>query len=136
MVCLRLVPYQQMSLASQPFHKLQPRFYGPYEILAMIGLVAYKLKLPETSKLHPVFHVSCLKKHLGATVQPISPLPIITDAGIIQDVPLAILDRRMIKKGNTAIIEFLVHWKNHSAEEATWGPYSDLRIQFPEVVHL
>lgn len=51
LVYLRLVLYQQMSLASHPFHKLQPRFFGPFEVLAKIGMVTYKLKLPKNSKL-------------------------------------------------------------------------------------
>ncbi|CAN6697643.1 unnamed protein product [Malus baccata var. baccata] len=82
-VYLRLVPYLHKSLASHSFHKLQPHFYGPFEILAKIGVVAYKLKLPDSSKLHPVFHVSCLKKHLGSTVHPTIPLHVITEVGIL-----------------------------------------------------
>lgn len=88
LVYLRLVPYQQMSLAFHPFHKLQPRFFGPFEVLAKIGIVAYKLKLPENSKLL-VFHVSCLKKHLGPVIQPTIQLLVLTDDGILQDVPVA-----------------------------------------------
>ena len=43
--------------------KLNPRYIRPFEILARIGLVAYKLKLPhELSNIHPTFHVSNLKK--------------------------------------------------------------------------
>lgn len=42
-VYLRLVPYQHLSLASHPFHKLQPSFYGPFQVLAKVGPVAYKL---------------------------------------------------------------------------------------------
>lgn len=94
-VYLRLVPYQYMSISSHLVHKLQPKFYGPFEILAKVGIIAYKLKLFDTSKLHPVFHVSCLKKHLGDQVQSSVQLPI---TGILQDVPMAILDRRMVKK--------------------------------------
>ncbi|TQD73411.1 hypothetical protein C1H46_041056 [Malus baccata] len=101
-VYLRLVLYQYMSLGSHSFHKLQPQFYGPFEVLAKVGLVAYKLKLTETSKLHPVFHVSCLNKHLGIQIQPTMPLPVITDSGVLQEVPVAILDRRLVKKGHAA----------------------------------
>lgn len=63
-VYLRLVPYQYTLLVAYPFHKLQPRFYGPFEVLAKVGSIAYKLQLPSNLKLHPVFHVSCLKKCL------------------------------------------------------------------------
>jgi hypothetical protein len=34
-----------------------------------MGLVAYKLSLPSHSKLHLVFHVSCLKKVIGTKFQ-------------------------------------------------------------------
>lgn len=43
LVYLRLVPYQHLSLASHPFHKLQPKFYGPFQILSKVGPAAYKL---------------------------------------------------------------------------------------------
>ncbi|KAD7478310.1 hypothetical protein E3N88_01446 [Mikania micrantha] len=46
--------------------KLNPRYIGPFEIIAKIGPVAYKLKLPpELSGVHDTFHVSNLKKYLS-----------------------------------------------------------------------
>ncbi|CAN6720302.1 unnamed protein product [Malus baccata var. baccata] len=135
-VYLILVPYQHKSLATHHSHKLQPRFNGPFRVLAKVGNVAYKIQLPNHSKLHHVFHVSCLKKHLGENVQTTIALPVFTDTGILQEVPIAILARRMVKKGDTATTEALVQWQNHSKDDATWENYHELKLKFPEIVHL
>ncbi|GJR54942.1 hypothetical protein Tco_1405463 [Tanacetum coccineum] len=46
--------------------KLAPRYVGPFEILKTIGLVAYRLRLPEElNSVHDTFHVSNLKKCLA-----------------------------------------------------------------------
>jgi hypothetical protein len=43
--------------------KLSPRYVGPYPIVKRVGKVAYKLELPpELTGVHPVFHVSQLRK--------------------------------------------------------------------------
>ncbi|GKC10615.1 putative reverse transcriptase domain-containing protein [Tanacetum coccineum] len=43
--------------------KLNPRYVGPFKVLAKVGAVAYKLELPqELSSVHNTFHVSNLKK--------------------------------------------------------------------------
>ncbi|KAF7154542.1 hypothetical protein RHSIM_Rhsim01G0254600 [Rhododendron simsii] len=67
-VYLRLQPYKQTSLQVRSNVKLAPRFYGPFQVLKKIGHVVYHLNLPPHSKLHPVFHVSLLKKRLGTSV--------------------------------------------------------------------
>ena len=46
--------------------KLRPRYIGPFEVLKCVGEVAYELALPpELSGVHPVFHVSMMKKYHG-----------------------------------------------------------------------
>lgn len=61
-VFLKLQAYQQITVEKRNFEKLAPKFYGPCEIIAKIGPVAYTLKLPEGCRIHPTFFVSVLKK--------------------------------------------------------------------------
>jgi hypothetical protein len=45
--------------------KLAPRYIGPYQVLKRVGAVAYRLELPEEmSDIHPMFHVSQLRRYL------------------------------------------------------------------------
>ena len=55
---------RKSSLRLGSCFKLSPKYYGPFEILARIGLVAYQLALPANIKVHNVFHVSLLKKYV------------------------------------------------------------------------
>ena len=66
-VYLKLQPYRRSSMAFCASLKLSPRFYGPCQILARVGTVAYHLDLSTGPCIHNVFHVSQLQKHLGAT---------------------------------------------------------------------
>jgi len=61
-VFVRLQPFEQMSLKKRKENKLALRYYGPYTVLQRIGSMAYKLGLPPSSRVHLVFHISCLNK--------------------------------------------------------------------------
>ena len=54
-VFLRLQPYKNMSLKQD--NKSSPKYYGPYKVLQNIGTMAYKLELPASFQVHPIFHV-------------------------------------------------------------------------------
>ena len=98
LVYLRLQPYKQQSVVQRRNLKLSPRFYGPYRVLEKIGTVAYRLELPPEAKIHPVFHVSCLKEKLGERHQLVVTLPPADKDGVIRPEPEEILHRRLKKK--------------------------------------
>ncbi|GKA86402.1 putative reverse transcriptase domain-containing protein [Tanacetum coccineum] len=52
--------------------KLIPRYIGPFKILAKVGTVAYRLKLPkQLSRVHSTFYVSNMNKCLSDETLPI-----------------------------------------------------------------
>ena len=130
MVYVRLQPYRQQSLAHRSSQKLSAKFFGPFPVVSKVGAVAYKLQLPEASKIHPVFHISQLRKHIGSkTVH--STLPDMDDAGLIRAEPVAVLDRKLGKQGHKAVVYVLIQWANFSREEASWELYTDIEQRFP-----
>jgi hypothetical protein len=82
-VFLRLQPYKKESLKDDHCQKLVPKFYGPYTILKHVGQVAYQLAFPGHSKLHPVFHVSCLNKVIGTKCETQANIPELDEEGSI-----------------------------------------------------
>lgn len=79
----------------------------------MIGKVAYKLKLPDSTLIHPVFHVSQLKAFRG--VLPASSYIREWFHGkpdYMEPQPQAILDRRVVKHHNVAQVQYLVKWQD------------------------
>jgi len=126
-VCLQ--PYRQHTVTRRLNLKLAAKYYGPYRVIHRLGNVAYKLELPVGSKIHLVFHVSLLKKHMGPTTTFNTQLPEAPYAERVI-VPQAILDSR----GAAHKKEDLIHWRGYSPANATWENSSVMEQQFPEVV--
>jgi hypothetical protein len=133
-VLLRLQPYAQSSVVNRPYPKLAYKYFGPYSVLERIGNVAYRLELPPGSKIHNVFHVSQLKDYRADYTPVFSDLPQCPALDCVDTAPEAILDRRMMKKGNQAIVQVLIKWRNLPEETATWEDWDTLKASFPDVL--
>ena len=88
-------------------------------MLQKIGTMAYKLELLASSQVHPVFHVSCLKKVIGdkITVQKI--LLELDEEGKTILEPKAVTETRTRKLQNRSISEYLIKWKILPTEDST-----------------
>ena len=100
-VFLRLQPYVQSSVERRTSQKLGFKFFGPYLILQKVGPVAYKLQLPPTSRIHPVVHVSQLKKGLKPDEVATTTLPLSMMQVEIR--PETVLAERLIRRGSKMV---------------------------------
>ncbi|GKE18592.1 hypothetical protein Tco_1426169 [Tanacetum coccineum] len=101
--------------------KLAPRFVGPFEITKRIGLVAYRLRLPEELKgVHDTFHVSNLKKCLAdPTLQiPLDEIQVDAKLNFIEE-PMEILEREFKKLKRSRISIVKVRWNSKRGPEFT-----------------
>lgn len=109
-VYVKLKPYRQHSVAHREHQKFAAKYYGPYEIIKKVGQVAYTLKLPATARIHPTFHVSMLKQHVGpvpSMPDNIEP-PVWTDE--TEKAPVKVVEIRTVKRRNYAVVQWLVQW--------------------------
>jgi hypothetical protein len=132
MVFLKLQPYVQSSIAPWGNNKLLFRYYGPYKVLQRVGAVAYKLELPPQAKIHPVIHVSQLKKQVPSQAvvhEDIEAIPTDLEEQLL---PVAILDKKFVGRAGSTTQRAQVQWTNLSSKLATWEDEQDLRRRFPK----
>ncbi|GKF82285.1 hypothetical protein Tco_0243941, partial [Tanacetum coccineum] len=89
--------------------KLNPRYNGPFKILAKVGTVAYQLELPEKqSRVHSTFHVSNLKKCLSdePLAIPLDEIHVDDKLNFIEE-PVGIMDREVkhLKQSSIPIVK-------------------------------
>lgn len=134
LVYLKLQPYRQNTVELRRKLKLASKFFGPFPVIERIGAVAYRLQLPAGSRVHPVFHVSKLKKKLGEGQQAMPALPEMDEEDQVLIKPEAVLQHRIILRNGQPIPQILVRWFNLEPTDATWEDEDFISAQFPAFV--
>jgi hypothetical protein len=114
--------------------KLAPRYIGPFEILEICGLVAYRLQLrPQLAAIHDIFHVSQLRKCVKVPTEIIDPQAIEIESDLTYtEHPIRVLDTKERSTRRETIKMYKILWDHHTIEEATWETEDYLQRNFPE----
>eukprot|EP00253_Pinus_taeda_P036268 PITA_36268 len=114
--------------------KLAPRYFGPFQILARVGPVAYQLALLSHIRIHNVFHVSVLKKYVYDPKHVIKWQDVrVEPEGEVLVEPQSILNRREVRLRKRFITQIKVLWQHYGPEEATWEDEEITRKVYPDL---
>ncbi|XP_070045284.1 uncharacterized protein [Nicotiana tomentosiformis] len=89
---------------------------------------------PEMSLVHPLFHVSMLKKVVGdlALIVLVETIEVKEEL-TYEEIPIAILDSQVRKLRNKEIASVKVLWRNQQVEEATWEAEEEIKKKYPHL---
>ncbi|CAI7810891.1 unnamed protein product [Closterium sp. NIES-54] len=121
-----LLDTRNLNLSHLP-SKLRPRFCGPFLVEAQVTPVTFRLRLPDTWKLHNAFHVQLLKPYKDPNQQfqgrQLPPPPPV----LIQDEPEYKVERVLThRRRGGKTLEFLLRWKGYDPTEDSWVAEADM----------
>ncbi|QRW20391.1 Retrotransposable element Tf2 protein [Rhizoctonia solani] len=100
-------------------NKLDPKRLGPFEVTEKVSSHAYRLKLPESLKIHNVFYVGLLSKTHESPSQPFPerPPPETIEGEEEYEVEQIIDSKRQRGKWF-----YLIKWKGYGPKDNSWEP--------------
>nr|GFB25353.1 putative reverse transcriptase domain-containing protein [Tanacetum cinerariifolium]GFB81508.1 putative reverse transcriptase domain-containing protein [Tanacetum cinerariifolium] len=113
--------------------KLNPRYIGPFKILAKVRNVVYRIELPEQlCRVHRTFHVSKLKKCMAdePLAIPLDEIQVDDKLNFIEE-PVEIMDREVkrLKQSHISIVK--VRWNYKRGPEFTWEREDQMQKKYP-----
>ncbi|GKA36702.1 hypothetical protein Tco_0723267 [Tanacetum coccineum] len=115
--------------------KIAPRFVGPFEIIEMIGPIAYRLRLlEELNGVHDTFYVSNLKKCLADPTLhiPLDEIRIDAKLNFVEE-PVEILEREFKKLKWSRIAIVKARWNSKRGPEFTWEREDQMKLKYPRL---
>jgi Chromo (CHRromatin Organisation MOdifier) domain len=116
-----------------PIKKFNDKWYGPFEVLAKVGPLSYRLKIPTTWHVHPLFNEILLTPFQSPSFpsqQQTHPCP---PALIVEQEKEYKIEEIHNSRRCQGCLEFLVYWKGYPDEDDTWEPEEHLE-NAPQVV--
>ncbi|GJR64995.1 hypothetical protein Tco_0011060 [Tanacetum coccineum] len=115
--------------------KLNPRYIGPFKILAKVGTVAYRLELSEKlSRVHSAFHISNLKKCFSdePLAIPLDEIQIDDKLNFIEET-VKIIDRevKLLKQSRIPIVKVCSNLRR--GPEFTWEREDQMKKKYPQL---
>ncbi|XP_016206384.1 uncharacterized protein LOC107646734 [Arachis ipaensis] len=111
------------------------KYEGPFEIIGRVGEVAYKVQLPPSMKIHPVFHVSMLKPYHEeqdeSSKGDSSRAPLVVIRSFDKEIEETLANRVVRQRGVPPSIQYLIKWEGLPITEASWKARENL-WQFQE----
>ncbi|WMV18737.1 hypothetical protein MTR67_012122 [Solanum verrucosum] len=103
--------------------------------MSILYHTTYELELRQKlATVHPVFHISMLKKVMGdpSLIIPTEDIGI-KDSLSFEDIPVQILDRQVHKLRIKEVASVKVLWRNQFVEEATWKAEKDMKKRYTHI---
>jgi hypothetical protein len=134
-----------LRLASKITPKLSPRWIGPFLILEKLSPLNYRLELPPTLTIHPVFHISKLRLHSEShrfdphRIPPSSssrPPPVIIEEGEEAEYEVEAIRKHRRRKWDDGKTykQYLVKWKGYPEHDNTWEWEDTIQANAAEIV--